>query len=42
MVTVWGTVSNLWIKNSMGKEFSSIEGVTTVINNLKVNPLIQS
>ncbi len=41
-VTVWGTVSNLWIKNSMVKEFSSVEGVTDVVNNLKVNPFMQS
>ncbi len=37
-VTVWGTVSNLWIKDSIAKEFKSIEGVKSVVNNLAVKP----
>jgi osmotically-inducible protein OsmY len=36
--TVWGAVSNLWIKDSIEKEFSSVDGVKGVINNLKIVP----
>ena len=37
-VTISGTVSNLWVKNNMAKEFGSVEGVIDVINKLDVKP----
>ncbi len=37
-VTISGTVSNLWVKNNMAKEFASVEGVIDVINKLEVKP----
>lgn len=41
-VIIWGTVTNIWLKENIGKEFSDIEGVTDVINNLKVKPDLNS
>lgn len=42
VVTVSGTVSDLWTKNNIKDEFSSVLGIVGVINNLKVNPDMNS
>ena len=41
-VTVSGEVSNLWEKDNIGDEFSSVVGVIDVINRLEVNPRLSS
>lgn len=41
-VTINGDVPNLWTKDQIEKEFSSVAGVVRVIDNLKVNPGINS
>lgn len=39
VVTVTGQVHDLWSKNHIEKEFSSVPGVKKVVNNLTVRPL---
>jgi osmotically-inducible protein OsmY len=41
-VTIDGSVPNLWTKDNIEKEFNSVGGVIRVINNLEVNPDINS
>lgn len=42
LVTVSGKVSSLWEKNNIEDEFSSVAGVKSVIDNLEVNPGLNS
>ncbi len=42
VATVSGTVSDLWTKNNIKDEFSSVLGIVRVINNLEVNPDMSS
>ena len=41
IATITGTVSDLWTKRNMQKEFSDIIGVLGVVNKLKVKPEIE-
>jgi osmotically-inducible protein OsmY len=41
-VTINGEVPNLWTKDQIEKEFSSVAGVVRVIDNLEVNPGLNS